>query len=379
MGRSPLCSVMIIFLFGLLVSGCSHLPVQGALPESVRITEVSRVDAESPFAFDPAGENLALVDGGLRLKNIASGAETRVGAETPTALAWSPDGSRLAAAFPVAKESALRLYDRHGRLQAETRLGGRVSALFWLSSSEILAFAVTRLDYSFGANIAEILYRWDGTGAANTVSLQQTTLMPGYLRQWEGIFQRALTFSVSPLHDEMLYNRLFAPPAFSPYLKLMLRSLSSGKEREVAAVSLLSAGGVFSGDGESIVYGEGEGESRQLDPWGERIIATIHSPGRSLALSPSGRYLLADGRLFRQGKEVASFPPESAGAFSPRGGMLALRYGERLYLVAKLPDDAPSSPDATTAEQLRQLHGWVSEGLITPREYLTTRQRTIPR
>lgn len=372
----PRVAVRLMFpLFFAWITGCAHLPMTGALPDGARITEVARVDAAAPFALDPQGELIAYGSAGLTLKELGSGHDRPVAAPAPTALAWSPDGKQLAASFLLGEESVLKLCDRQGGVLKETRLAGRVKSLVWRSSTEILAFAVQQRNFSFGSRLTELLYRWDGTGKPAETILHETTLMPATLRRWGDMLLRPLTFSLSPLGDEILYPRLHAPPLFTPYLQLVLRNLDGGAELEVAEVSLHSAGGAFSGDGEWLLYGDGEGESRLFDPWGKQLLAAFPTPGRSVALSPSGRYLLLDGRLYRDGKEIASFPAASAGAFSATGGRLLIRYGERLYLVNGLPDEPPVPIGPAERDRLRQLRKWREEGLITDTEYRASRKR----
>jgi hypothetical protein len=378
MHRHRLLIRIVLFLLVIGAAGCAGLPVTGSLPGNVTIAEVSSVDEDSPFAFAAGGGTVAFANGGLRIRDLASGRELPVSADAPTALSWSPDGAKLAAAFSAGGGSVLRLFDREGAVQAETRVPGRVNALAWGAPPEVMAFVVTRQVYRFGTNLAEVLHRWDGKGKPTSTPLSETTLMPASLPMQEQIIRNNLTFAVSPLHDEILYTRLYAPPAFTPYLKLILRNLENGREREVGTASPFSAGGLFSGSGDWIVYGEGESESRQIDPWRDKNLLTFSSPGRTLALSPSGHYLLLDGHLYRDGQQIATFPSECNGAFAPQGGRLAIRYGKRLYLV-DLPADGPVPPlDPAGAERLRQLRKWLSEGLITVQEYRTTVERKSP-
>ncbi len=369
MGRTARFARSILCLFFIAAAGCARLPVTGVLPDTARVTDLASVEAGSPFALDARGETVAFANGGLMVKDVTSGEERKVSADLPTVLAWSPDGKELAAAFSQGDETVLRRYDRQGNALAQARVSGRVNGLAWRPSSEILAFAVKQRVYSFGANLAEVLYRWDGKGEPSTTALQETTLLPAIAKRWQGAIQHVLTFAVSPLDDEIVYARFYAPPAFDPYLKIILRHLESGREREVATASLLAAGAIFSRDGEEVVCGDGERETRLLDPWGDRTVATFPSPGRTLALSPAGRYLLLDGRLYREGREIAAFPAQSVGAFASGGGRLALRYGDRLYLVTTLPEEPAAPRDPAAAARLRQLHKWLSEGLVSPKDY----------
>jgi hypothetical protein len=361
------------------ITGCAvaHLPMTGSLPDGVLLAEGVDVDAHTPVAFDPKGECIAFADNGLRIRDTDTGRERLVSSGTPISLAWSRDGKQLAAAFVQGKDTVVRLYERQGSLQAETLIYGRVTGLAWCGTSDLLVFAVRFRQYTFGAHLGEVLYRWDGRNTPAETPLYEATLKPVTMRQWGDLFQRTLSFRLSPLQDEILYIHLHDPPAFIPYMKLVLRNLVSGKEREVAEITLSSSGAVFSGDGEYILYGDGEKESQKMDPWGMRVLSTIPTPGMEIALSPAGRYFLLDGRLYRDGKEIAAFPVGTSGVFAEQGGRLALLNGERLYLVSGLLEDmpAPASPAVTT--RIKELRRWLSEGLLTVREYRSAREKIV--
>jgi hypothetical protein len=367
-------ALLLLFIF---ITGCSHqlLPVTGSLPEGAVITRVGRVDAQAPFALDVKGETVAFVNNGLRIRELGSGSEWEASSNTPTALAWSPDGKQLAAAFAQNNEAVLRLYERQGNIVAEMHLAGRVNGLAWRSAQEILAFALLKNQYSFGANLAELLYRWDGKAEPTATHLYDTTLKPTTLKQLDGILERTLTFSLSPGQDEILYIQMHDPPVFSTFARLVLRHLESGKEREIAEIPAGSAGAVFSSDGERVLYGNGEAGFQQMDTWGNRGIAVIPTPGQEIARSFSGRYLLLDGHLYRDGVEIASFPAATAGRFAARAGRLAVGCGEQLYLVSGLSEESPPPVAPAAAEHLRQLRKSLSEGLISPQEYHAVREK----
>jgi hypothetical protein len=361
------------------ITGCAvaHLPMTGSLPEGVLLAEGMDVDAHTPVAFDPKGECIAFANNGLRIRDTDTGRERLVNSGTPTSLAWSRDGKQLAAAFVQGKDAVVRRYERQGSLQAETLISGRVTGLAWRGTSELLVFCVRFHQYSFGVHMAEVLYSWDGTNTSVTTSLYDATLKQGTMNQWGDLIQRTLSFRLSPLQDEILYIHFHDPPAFVPYMKLVLRNLVNGKEREVAEVTLSSYGGVFSRDGEYILYGDGERESHMMDPWGMRVLSTIPTPGMEIALSPAGRYFLLDGHLYRDGTEVVSFPVGTSGVFSERGGHLALLNGERLYLVSGLLEEMPVPASPAVTARIKELRRWLSEGLLTDREYRSAREKIV--
>ncbi len=357
-------------------AGCAALPLNGGLPQGVALTAVSRVEKDTQLAGDPSGEHVAMVLNGLQTMVIATGSAHLMSTDTPVALAWDSEGKRLAAAFPLKEGTALRIFSREGTILAETHIEGHVTTLAWNTSAELLAFAMKLRSYRFGSLLKLSLIRWNGLDSpAVTVLSNDTTLKPQTNMALGGRLPRVLTMVLSPLHDEILYFRMHDPPAFAPYLTLILRNLGSGVERQIASVSVLSGGAAFSPDGEGLVYSNGTGTTRWSDPRGGGEMSSIPSPGKNLALSPEGSYLLLDGLLYRSGALIASFTPGSEGFFAPRGGHLLLRNGERLYLLTGLQEPAHPPIVPTVRERLLTLHRWQIEGLISTEEYKASKER----
>jgi hypothetical protein len=363
-----------LLLLALWMAACARLPVTGKLPEGMKVERSAAITDGAPFAADPTRERIALGREGLRLWTPATGAETRLDATTPSALAWSPAGDRLAAAFPRAGETAVRLLDPAGRPGEETVVAGEVHRICWLPGDGLLFAATTLKVYSFGGGFSLTLFRWDGRGAPQATSLHEVTLKPLTLRQWGGVIHRTPGLALSPLGDEILYARLHDPPAFSPYLKLIVRHLETGGERVVASVPLPGATAVFAPDGETVLYGDGR-QVHTVEAWTGREGESRPTPGAAIALSPAGEWLLLDDRLYREGAEAAVFAEPCAGAFAP-GGRLLLRCGGRLHLLSGLVEEAPAPP--AVRERLLLLRKWRASGLITPDEYLEQKSRILP-
>jgi hypothetical protein len=360
------------------LSGCARLPVVGTLPAGVVVTRLTRVDPMSPFAWNPAGTKIALVSGTLQIYDPASDSSRPLG-PAPSTLDWAFDGEHLAAAFPQGEDTTLRILNMDGEVLSEAGSSGHVTKLVWRSADELLIAAITAEKFSFGANIKGILYRWSGIGKPAATILSETTVRP-FIAKWPvKSLDHTLTIALSPLGDEIVFSRLIDPPAFSPSLKIVLRHLESGAEKEAAKVGVASAGAVYSADGERILYGDGITASHWRDPWGERELATFPSPGRAaIALSPANRYALIDGRLYRDGSEVVVFPATCEGAFAPGGGRLLIRYDGNLYLVSGLheaPLDSALPVDRGRLLTLRKLR---SEGLISASDYQAAKERMFP-
>jgi len=355
------------------LAGCARLPVAEPLPPGLSVTKSLALPAASAFAWSPDGARVAVARNGLLIWTPASGNLEPLWPQPPTALAWSPDGSRLAAALDSGDVTRLVVL-ADGGVEHETAIPGTVRSLFWPDGAEILCLATALKTYSFGGNFVLTLHRWQPGGESAAVALHDVSLKPLTLRNWGGILHRTPHPELSPFSDELLYARLHDPPAFSPYLKIVLRHLESGAEREVAVVPVTAGRALWSADGESVVCGDGV-SVRSLDPWTGREGESLPLPGYALAASPGGRYLFADGRLYCDGALLATFPAGAAASFSPRGGKLLLHYDKHLFLLSGLEEEAPSAlPDATRGKLLL-LRKWRSMGLLSPQEYLEQKVR----
>jgi len=350
--------------------------MNGVLPPGATVADIGRCDAHAPFDLDAKGEKIAFADGGLIVHTVGSGRSQTISPDSPCAVAWSPDGKRIAAAFQRDNAGSLRIYGVEGGVQAEVDVPGRIAGLAWQSATKVLALDVRITQFSFGTNLAEVILEWDGAGKPKELVSLDSTLRPTTMKQLESVFMRGLSFSLSPQRDEILYAGVNDPPAFYPYQRIVLHNLESGKGREIAKVSLGSGGGTFLGTGEAVLLGDGESESKILDPWGNKVVRTIPTPGREVAASSGGRYVMLDGALYLEGARTASFQEGCKALFSSAGGRLAMECGNRLYLISGLGEDSPAQLESGEKARLKELRKWLSEGLITSQDYRRSRERT---
>ena len=352
-------------------------PMARTLPVGLRLVKVAEREPETPFAVHPSGEKVAYLRYGLRVQDLDSGAERVLDPTSPTALAWAPDGKVLAAAFVQNEKTTLRLFFE-GEAKAETRIQGRVTALAWSAGPNLLAFSIRQEAFRFGTRLTEVLFRWNGKAAPTETVLCDTTMLPATAAKWAATFPHTLTFALSPLQDEILYSRLHNPPAYDPRLKVMLHHLDSGQERLITEASMGSGGGVFSGQGDRVLVGDGLATSRLLDPWEGKELYTLPVAGRRAALSTSGHYSLLDGRLYREGVLFATFPGDCVGSFSPQGGTLFLAQGGHLYRLSGLAENTCLPMEPQNVSRLQKWRKWLSEGLVTSAEYALERSKVRP-
>lgn len=360
--------------FSLIVAGCSTLPVSGQLPEGLVATKIARIDEGTRFAISPDGAAVAHSKSGLKLLHISTGQKLDLSAETPERLAWSPVGYNLAALYYRDGKSAIVTYDQHGLKVAEASIDGRITDLAWLSESELLAAELRVANYRFGSNYKTLLHRWKpGKSSPVATPLRDTTIQPANAVRWQNTLSRGPMPGLSPTDDFILYLHPLDPPVFSPYYKLILRELPSGREKEIANVSLNSDGGLFSLDGELILFGDGSGNTSLYDPWTEKTIFSCKTPGKNPAFSPDGSHWFADGTLYRGNAPLAILAPNGIARFSPDAKELLLSANGSLYRVTGL---RPAKPLPPPSDKLRQLRAWRLEGLISAREYTESKERS---
>lgn len=362
----------------ILLSGCAQLPIAGPYASRLTSTVVARLDAEPLFAASPGGKQVAFSSEGVKVAPLPTGKSRNISDERPLALAWSPDGVRLAVAFGRGTESRITVFGADGIVANETATTGRVGALFWPVSDVLLAVATELDPHKFGTSCREVLLRWQLAGVPERTVLHEVTLKPYTARKWGvELLNRAINPAISPLGDELVYGRIQDPPAFDAYLKVMVRNLSSGAEREVAKTGFSDGAARFSADGEELFMSNGSGQIRRIAAWSGTEKQAAPFSGRVLAASPDGRHLLADGRLLDDGREVALFPPSATGEFLGDGRLLVVD-NATLFLVSGFEDSVTGpalSPEKQ--ERLRTLRAWRASGLISPDDYVTAREKVM--
>ncbi|GAC1465566.1 MAG: hypothetical protein PVSMB11_00850 [Desulfuromonadaceae bacterium] len=372
------CLMILTVCLTILLSGCAQLPIAG--PDAARLTStvVARLDAEPLFAAAPDGKQVAFSHEGVRVAHLPSGESHTLTTERPLALVWSPDGGRLAVAFGRGTESWITVFGTNGVPVAETAAAGRVGALFWPASDSLLAVTMELEPHKFGTSCREVLLRWQLGGTPDRTVLHEVTLKPYTLRKWGAeLLSRAISPAISPLGDELAYGRIQDPPAFDAYLKVMVRNLSSGTEREIARTGFNDGSARFSADGEELLMDYGSGQILRIAIWSGTEKRVAPFSGRSLAVSPDGRHLLADGRLLDDGREVALFPTRTTGEFLDDGRLLVVADGT-LFLVSGFEASVagPAMPPEKL-ERLRTIRAWRASGLISADDYVTAREKVM--
>lgn len=369
--------VQLLCLFFLL-SGCARLPIVGADSARINSTAVARLDAAALFSAATGGKLVAFSLDGVRVAPLPTGESHIISVERPEALAWSPDGRRLAVAFGRGTKSRIAVFGSDGSPEAETGVAGRIIALFWPGSDALLAFSMELEPHPFGTFCRETLLRWQLSGAPERTVLHEVTLKPYTVRRLESrLLARAISPSISLQGDELVYGRIQDPPAFDAYLKIMVRNLSSGVEREFAKTGFGYGAARFSADGDELLMDNGSGRTGRFDAWSGTEKEELPYSGRFLSVSPDGRHLLADGRLLDDGRESVLFPPRTTGEFLDDGRLL-VSIDSNLFLVSGFEAAVAGSvmlPEIK--ERLRILRAWRASGLISADDYVIAKDKVL--
>jgi hypothetical protein len=364
---------LLLCLFLGTLTGCAALTPPIALPstplpDGFAVKRVARADLGAPFALSRSGAIVTVAEGTLQFVDPAGGPGRSIAPAPASQLSFSPSGERLAAAFSTADRSLLQLFDLQGKILAEAIIPGRVTSVLWRSERELLATALEIKKFSFGSELISLLYRWDTVAPPVATRLGDVTVRPRVANLPEADLTRSLNLALSPYGDEIVYSSLTDPPLFTPYLRIALRHLESGAEREVAKTGIGSGSPLYAPDSQSLVVGDTHSLTRQVALPGGREINAWPAPGDHAALSPSGSYLLLDGHLYQEGRDVVLFPSKSVGTFLPDGSGIAISHENSLFLVTGLNDtQRPALPG--DLKGVLELRRQLMQGQITDQEF----------
>ncbi len=336
-----------------LLSGCATGPIPQSINEKP-LTRIAAIDATGLFAANWDARTLALVQSGLSLVDLNSKEKQKLSSDSPVALAFSPDSSVLAAAFPTAKnETRLTQYSSQGQLLHETILPIALTQLVWSARGDLLVTGYVLKKYSFGGDLQQLLYRVNGAEVTETV-LSGTTLKLATVKLTAAIMAKVQPVAFSQTGDELVFVHLHDPPQFPPYLELVYYSWQVGKSRSLQKLPL---------------------QKLALD-WGKTQSVTVQSSVGALtfALWPTAEeteslpstkvYRFDTGRLYA-GEELLADWGKDAKLQRLSGGRFLLSSRKALYLGDGLRPEL-SEPYSEKQWTLRR---WRFQGLITSEEY----------
>ena len=344
-------SILIILSF---VTACATGTPPGSIPDHP-LRPLAGIDDSGLFSANQNGTKVAFTNDGLYLLDPDSGDKKKLSSAKPVALAWSPDGLSLAAAYERADfETELLVYSAGGRVINEAVIPVALSQLHWSSRGDLLAAGFVLKVFSFGGNLRQLLYRIDDDTLVETL-LTDSTLRPALAQQVKPLLHNLLPVSFSPQGDELVFLYLLDPPLFSPYFQILYQNWQVDKPRELhkAPLQAMSFNWDLSGNIVNVLSEEG---LQALNLW--------PSEGKAAVPSAAEAYRFIDGRFYH-GQELLADWGEKSQIQRLADGKFILSVNRALYLG----DGLKSHSAPTYNEAGWNLRRWRYEELVTPSEY----------
>jgi hypothetical protein len=349
--KSLLFSGLIVFTF---VTACATVTSPKSISD-LPLLHLADIDESGLFSANQNGTKVALVNDGLCLLDPRSGEKKKLSSAKPNALAWSPDGASLAAAFERTDfETELLLYSADGLVLNEIVLPVALSQLHWSRRGDLLAVGFVLKVYSFGGNLRQLLYRIDDKSLVETL-LTDSTLRPSLAKQVKPLLHSLLPVSFSPHGDELVLLHLHDPPEFSPYFQLLYQNWQVDKPRELHKTPL------------RVMSFDWAPSGNRVDVLSEEGVQTFNlwpSEGKAVLPSATNPYRFINGRLYH-GLELLADWGEKAQVQTLADGKFLLSVNGSLYQG----DGLKSRSTPTYNETEWNLRRWRYEELMTPAEY----------
>ena len=350
----PMKSLLSLLLVALvLLHGCSTAPPPRSLSDNP-LVRISAIDDGALFSAPHDGSRVAIAADGLSLYESDSQLIRELSGEEPLALAWSRDGSTLAAAFHVADyETRVSLYSAKGDVLRQLVLPVALTRMTWSTRGDLLATGLALKNYTFGGNLRQALYRIDMEDTWETL-LTDSTLRPSLVKQLAPVIGTLQPVAFSPDGDELAYLHLHDPPEFAPYLELKYRNWQSDEERTLQRLPQQAW---------RLAWGSSD-DSIELLAANDSHVFELYPPVERAERPALQEYTFHDGRL-HDGRQLLADWGETARWQPLDHGRFLLAVEKTLYLG----DGLRPVSQKVYSDKLWNLRRWRFEGLINQGEY----------
>ncbi|MDB4470845.1 hypothetical protein N9063_01025 [Deltaproteobacteria bacterium] len=315
--------VLLCLLFSF---GCTlPAPLVQTLPESNLLVPLND---DELFAVRPDGEMVAYVADGLHILGLSDNYQQQLTYDEPDALIWTPDGSALVAAFREAEKTRLVRLGTSADDRPQTFVDEIITDFAWLTDGRLLAMAQV---VEYVENVLQVkvsLLIWNGQWDVERIPLYSRDYLTSYA------FDKPVlhSFDLSPLKDELIYNRYLDPPFPEGQVEMVLYNLHTRQELIVAETDNRSARSFCSADGENFLTSDVYGRVKLFNPWTQKDIRVWPSLGESLQIAPLRNLFYIDGNLYLDDQLVLSLPVSARARFSDDGERMFVAWQRKLYL-----------------------------------------------
>lgn len=181
--------------------------------------------------------------------------------------AWRRDGERLAAGFVDGQgQGLLVVSDRSGKRLAAHPMPGRILAVAWSARDDLLIAGYRLQEFSFGANLFQWLVRIDGEQRVQ-IELGDTTLKPATAKRLKASLPELLSVVFSPAGDELAFLRLYDPPQFPAYLRLLYRNWQVPTDRKLLDLPVQPTGIEWLLPGDVLACRSRDNDVQRIELW----------------------------------------------------------------------------------------------------------------
>ena len=354
----------------LACSGCSTGPrVTGSLSAQRLLTELS---AEQIFAIHPDGDSVAFVRNGLELLRLSDGYRQRLLFDPPDALIWSADGRELVVAVSETEQTRLVKLTANQANRAEVFVDEEITDFAWLADGRLLAMAQKIEEDDESVRVEALLLIWDGSWDVERVPLYRFTYRQPLATESSFPEQVVHRFDLSPLKDELIYNRYLDSPEAGGRIEQVLYNLQTGRERVLAENNNRQSEALLAADGEHVMLPQVD-EVVFLNPWTNQVKYHWPGAGQALQLAPGRNLFLIDGQLLAGEQPLLTVPADAKAQFSVDGSRLFVAIDQKLYLFAGYAIPEQIHYSAIEKVKLQNLRQQRSRNEISNREYSQAR------
>ncbi len=365
--------VCVLSLF-LLCSGCAFQTAQTTpFAGHPALTELS---AEQLFAIHPDGNTLAYVNNGLELLRLSDGYRQRLLFDAPAAILWSTDGRQLVAAVREGEQTRLVQLTTAAETRSQVFVTEQVTDLAWLADGSLLALAQHIEEEETAVHVQVRLLFWDGSRDVERKPLYRFSYVKPVTEYGSFVPRVVHRFDLSPLQDELIYNRYLDSPLPGGRIQQVLYNLQTAREQVLSVTDNRQPEALFSADAEHILLPQ-TADVILYNPWTRKAESRWPGSGQAVQIADHRNLFLIDGRLFTGRKLLLQLPAEVKGQFSADGSRLFAVYQRMLYLVEGYP--LPEKIQYTELKKLRlqRIRQQRSREEISLREYYQLRNNIL--
>ncbi len=355
-----------------LVCGCSvQVPFVTSLPDANLLVELN--DSEL-YAVGPDGDQIAYVDDGLHLLRLSDNYRQQLTYDQPEALIWAADGRSLVAAFWEVEKTRLVRLGSDAEDRPQIFVDEQITDFAWMADGRLLAMAQTVESGNGVLQFQASLLIWDGQWDVERIPLYSQQLY----HQPTGFDDKIVHhFDLSPLKDELIYNRYLDPPTLGGRVELVLYNLQTGRELVLSETENRQLEAFCGADGETVLIPDGDGQVSLSNPWSKKQRHLWNSIGESLQGAPLRDLFYIDGNLYADGQLQLSLPANAKARFSADGTRLFVAWQQKLYLYSDYT--VPEAIEYSNVEKvkLQRIRQQRSLGEISIREYYQHRNNVL--